>query len=299
MVELPGDNFFEKIAWLEDGKGMISGWKSSPRSGNVWLRSITGNTLSEVDEEIGNERLGEIVYMGAALNNRVWLSGNTRKSNTSNRGDIWWFQIDGSGSVKQQHIEETTDFEQLFCAFTGADGKLYLGGEQYKSPFSYAQFYEVDPNGQLQSSTVLPNSVSSYIAGIHQFPDLGTKVILQSKANKYHQLRSMEEGGEASYDLKMDENSGLKAKFFTLNYNDEYLLLGDVYKGKKTPSNLHLLSYNPNPTVFAANAPISAKSFNNASILTASQPILEDENKDGELTVGERGAVTFFLGKYQ
>lgn len=291
VLEMSGHNYFQKISWNDEG-GLIAGWKASDKKAKLWLSNISGNQLGEVDVQIGKDNFKDLVGMHIGRNNQTWLTGNSLK------GDIWFYLINSNGEVLRNLELANGHFDELNCSAIAHNGNLLFGGERWGAEQSYNQAFA----GQIHfddfsiEEKIIPNAISNYVAGMKASPDFDIQVVLQTKSLKEHRLVPYPGSVQKAFDLEIDPNLGFKTILFGQNQTDDWYVLGNIYKNNKIASNLHLSIFNPSALTKETDPRSKSMSFNLLpEELEASQPILEDENKDGKLSDGERGAVTFYL----
>ena len=290
VLDIPGDNFFEKIIWLEAGFGLIVGWKDAFKKGEIWVKSIDGNQFQGIDKELGSGAFGEIIGLEPGLGDRIWITGNTQKSKTVQRGNAWVIQMNTNGQILQERIIGNKFFDQIHCASSTILGELLLGGETWSRSSDYGNSWlvELDAKGQEVYQDVFKTKTTQFTAGIVKKPRHDRWISVQEKgaivSPESLKLILAANNFDAQYPVKIDREAQFEVKKLLLSYHDQYLIAGNVSTDKKGKA-FRLISF--------SEAAILNTKF--TPELTASSPRLEDESGDGILTPGELGTVTFFV----
>ena len=289
-LDMPEDNVFKKIVWLETGYGLIAGWKNAKEKGQIWIKNIDGNSFQEIDTLLGHGAFGAIIGMDLSINNRVWLSGNTQKSKHSKRGDAWVVQIDAAGNVTQELTLGENFYDQLHSSSSSVTGELLLGGEKWSrsSDFGNSWVIELDAQGSEVYNNVFEADGTQIAAGVLKKPRNDRWVSLQASdwaaiEDRIKFLLAADDI-EAQYPIEVGNDNRFEVKKILLSYYDQYLVAGNLNLGKKSGQSFKLVSFNEESILIKQSPTI-----------TVTDPKLEDENGDEILSPGELGTIYFFI----
>ena len=289
-IEIPGNNFFEKIQWLGEGHGIIAGWKKSTKSGEIWIRRIDGNTLSGPDFELGEGGIKKITGMETAGNHGVWICGNTQRTKKFRANDGWVVQLDSKGTKLFEGVYGSKFYEEVrSCSNTLEDG-LILGGKSFKNgDRSDAWILKLDRNGQQIYDTLLTSPAQDYVAGILELPWGETWVDIKKEGTLHDnetEIKLLWNKGKLDRSLPITINNSANFEVVRLirGTNGRVFMVGNMKSGNGN-FDFRIVAFQEQ------NVPGTKGSVK----LKASTPYLDDDNEDGVLSSGEHGSIVFDL----
>ena len=290
IQDLPGENYYEKIVWLENGTGLIAGWKKPKKEGNIWLRGIDWNGYTGLDKEVGYGAFGDLVEMELGAGEQVWLCGNTQKSRLTGRGNSWMIRVDDQGDVVSEKILGGKSYEELHCATTSVFGHFVMAGEKvhHYSDFSDPWIIEFNSEGRQVLNEVKPSDLDQSVSGIYKVPrgDLWASVqsLDPNSSLPVHQLM-LADSESAGYPFDLEEDQQFEVLRLMPTYYHQFLLVGNMNEGRKGNSGLRIVAFTEEHLLASKTGP---------SVI-ATEPTLNEETEDGILEPGERAAMTFYI----
>lgn len=129
VVGGPKDDRFEKITWLDNGTGVIAGFKGDLKAGYIWFNTLVGRRLKAVEKQIGEGLVQDITYMAPGPDNYLWLCGNIRAKEAQKGADSWILLLDEQGTLYRHWKEgDILGTVSISAATTSLQRNLLLSG---------------------------------------------------------------------------------------------------------------------------------------------------------------------------
>jgi hypothetical protein len=279
--ENPGDSQFERIVWLDSGKGMIAGTGPSVLPGELWMLLVEGNTITPINA-VGEGIVDKLVGMEKGPR-CVWLCGQTKRSRISKSGDIFVYKLDEQGRVggdsriipaKQQEV----------VGLTGTlEGELLIAGKVWNRNGDSDVWLSELKNGTKQD-TVFGTNDEDFAVSLFKTPGNNKWLVVHRKESNTNaiQIYNKDFGDRNVYEIV--RNSYFEPLRLFCAFQNTYLLAGNSSQGPKDHA-IRLICLKDHELLAKGDAPR----------LENTPPVFSDENKDGMLGPNERGQITFFL----
>lgn len=126
-----GDDRFEKIVWMDTGKGLIAGRSTTAGDGMIWLLKVDGNEIIQ-QPSVGNGEIGSLVGLekGSGF---VWICGYTKKRGPTDKGDVWLIKFTDSGGILYKREVPKHPGQKVFGLTCTVDGDLLMAGRVWNS----------------------------------------------------------------------------------------------------------------------------------------------------------------------
>ena len=282
----PGDQQFDKIVWLpEVGHGLITGRNETP--GYLWLAKADGDEVSVLKNSVGDGIVGDLVGMEKGPN-CVWLSGYTRRvKNYTRSGDVWVIKLNAEGMLSESiRIIRGSAGQEVFGMTGTVDGELYLAGKVGNANGdSDVWLAEIRPGEREARPLTFGSDIQDCATSLFRTPGRFKWLVvrkLESKELTVQVYSDTINRNYAAYEVTRNEDFQVNR---ILNISDNlYLLAGTSYGGSRGDSHIRLLCLRANETLKIKDPPEVTE-----------QNIRFDDNNNGKLAPGERGALRFTL----
>ena len=288
-----GEEVFEEIVWNNGRTGTVAGRKSAFGEGNVWFARINHQLALSQETSLGEGVYGKISGMEKIAGDSVWLCGETRKSGSYAKGDIWVAIVNEHGR-ELNTVFGSNQIEKVYGSNLSLNNNLLMAGETNDTPSGVSDALVIEMNRQLKpllyesfesrepnmASAIFKSYYGKYWACIHPDP-VGAPPKLQLVIRKEQMMLD---------EFPMQLNSG--ESFTAINI-------------LRTPRGSHVISGNISGKNIKSSARficlgdvelLASKRLEEKLPISHSRPYLEDDkNNDGMLSPGERGSFKFEL----
>ena len=286
-----GNASFEKIAWQENNKGLIAGYKDRKYDGNVWVMQVEKERIFE-DRMLGKGAFRDVIGLIANLDNSYWLTGNTRKSAKTNWGDIFVSKLEETGEIKATRIVGGKDNQQIYQANGHYNGDLLIAGRTEAGTLGDGDglMIELDKNGNTVLDIPFRDVKESHASAILKTPNGNRWTVQQTQPSMsnpnvfVHQINVWADKLVAQHLLRAEEIHYFRAEQLIRTYQGNLILAGTMV-GKD--GSLRLLSIKQ--AEFLAAKSLSQLAASDAEFF------FEDKDGNGCFSANERGYLAFNL----
>ena len=289
---------FSKVIWTNRQTALIAG-QSDAQSGNIWLINWDGRKVL-FDKKIGNGICKSLIGLEKGRGDKIWLCGNSRKvkSRGWEDGDIWWVQIDETGDLKDHAVIGDKNVEEkIFHADRSLRGGLLMVGESNKRTGNSSDrwLWEIDHDKKAKPEVIYGNADEEKFTSVLKSPQgkywmttwtieagLGVPI-----PNTWLSVWNESMMKEPIYEKKLSlhGDNEFEAVNIVRTAQNQYILVGNELTDRRKHSEVKLICWQ-NGNLLAAKG---------LQKMENSPPQLSDTDRNGLLSAGERGAVTFQL----
>ncbi len=275
-----GYGSLQHLLVMEDNSLLIVG-KKEEDDGAVWLIKYADGTKL-LEQEIGAGAFRTVEGVAFTNTGEVLLCGNTEKSKqrTSKQGDIWLAKLDKNVQLVQEKIIRHARWTSIHNASRTYDGNLLFVGEkviknkevwlgEVNSDLEFVLNKTIQEKGDEVGRSIAKNFHQQYL--LIDFVEHAEK----NRATLYRSFNQEEE-------KLLLETAAFTTTGMLRSFQGQYIVGGVRGFNKNYTIDLHCLKEH-HPTIGKSNA----------TLKIISTPKLEDTNRDGIFSEGERGWVSF------
>lgn len=280
-----GDDRFEKIAWLDNGTGMVAGFKKENPEGHVWMLLVDGDEDPKPKDAVGNGYVSSIAGMGKDATGRVWLTCNTLKS--MGKQNIWLAQLDENALSRNTiFLDDEKYHESAESAFVTPAGDVLVAGQTWVAINGESDAWSVRYDNGLDATDFKSFDFDGddLASCAYQSPS-GKSWLVQRAANNASSLYGWEAEGLEERLLTLGGNSNFRVAALLKTHHNTYIAAGTSTDPARRRDGIRVICFKNGETLAAKGL---AK-------LEMGDPKFEDANKDGFLSPGERASLHFTI----
>ncbi|MCB9264978.1 MAG: caspase family protein [Lewinellaceae bacterium] len=279
---------FTHLAILKNGTLLLAGLQGKKPDGNIWVSTVEGMAMTN-EQLIGNGMYENVAGAYRSSEGTVWLSGNITYSKTKEHGHAWAVELDERGNVIRGSTKriDAPDYGELNHMEGSILGDMVLAGTCLKSGQRDAWMVEIDDHGNELFNLPYGDRQEEY--GLALLKTIQDHYLLarQIAPSGYGPARSQialvdDKGGEAIYDIPQEDPFFINRILYA--FDRKFIAAGFTRVGREQ----HLRLVCLRPEILLAVAKGEA-----GPVVSCDNLRLDDENGDGILGNGERGAILF------
>lgn len=276
---------FTHLEILEDGALLAAGQIGRKSTGYVWLTRI--EKMRKVsDRSIGEGQFKDVVGIYQSPNNSIWMAGNLEKpeKGLEETGVSWLVELDKNGNVKNgsKQIIKVDDFGELKQMKRSVFGDMILVGTTFNAAQRDTWVVELSEEGRELLNFSYGEPLDEFGIGLLKTVQDHFLLARQIYRGPSQVVVIDGRGGELVQDISKGERFIIRDMVYT--FGRDFVIAGNYRQGKE--DNLYLTCLQPKDLLAIARSKTEAA-------VTCSAPRLHDENGDGVLKRGERGAIIF------
>ncbi|MCO6478966.1 MAG: caspase family protein [Phaeodactylibacter sp.] len=280
---------FTHLAILKDGSLLLAGQKGKKPDGNIWATTVEDMAMTN-QQFIGEGKYENVVGAYSTAAGTVWLCGNISPGASKEHGAGWAAELDHRGNIIRGSTRRIDCFEGGILNHMEASlfGDMALAGTCLKSRQRDAWMVEVDEHGnELLNLTYGDRREEFGVALLKTIEGhylLARQVFSSSPGGPVHSQIALvdDKGGEVIYDIPQEDWFSINRLLYT--FGRKFVAAGFVQSRKE--QRLRLVCLQPESLLARAKGQLEAN-------VSCSTPRLQDEDGDGLLRDGERGAIVF------
>lgn len=278
-----GDDRFERIVWMDSGKGLIAGFSESEGNGMVWLLQVDGNQITP-QPPVGDGNIGSIVGLEKGPG-YVWLCGYTKRRGMGKTGDLWLIKLNERGGIIYEKSVPKRPGQEVLGITGTVDGELLLAGRAWNTNGD-SDVWLGEISKQRQDSVkqaVFGTDYEDSSNAMFKTPAGNKWLVVYQKSSNSTVVQVYNNANDQT--LKSQPYRNFRAvRLFWLAKNT-YLMMGNVITGNRDNAAIRMMCLT------------DTEDWNDRgdAALEYDNLILDDENHDEILSAGERGSIRFTL----
>ncbi len=268
---------------LMDNNALIIFGQGQRDDGEITVIKYGNKKISK--HRIGSNRYLDVAGVAKTSNNYILLCGNTAKSGTSQRGDIWIAKLDENGNFLEDRIIGDKTWERVWDATATMEGNLIMSTEKGGN-YQDACIIEIDSKLNIVINESLIGERDEYASATiktHEGYYIVVQQVVKPVLSKAILLRGFKTFAETELS---SSNFIYEVRHIYYGYRGKLLIGGTVREDKSLKIRVECLG---NQMTFVNNS----KAVTKPEIKIIDEPRLEDENGDGELSPNERAWIAF------
>jgi hypothetical protein len=280
------DEWFTHLNLFTDGHLLLSGQKGKKSNGEIWLTSVE-NMQVRSEVFIGDGRYNNVIGTATTPSNTAWLYGNTSGKKGSTPGRGWMVEVDPLGNIQQgtETELESYDFDMISSKGNTPWENILLSGTSRKGRQMDAWMLEVDDKGNELLNITYKSPDDEFGKGLVK--TVFDKYLLAREAHSpivsegYQSKLVLIDGvgNDTEYIIPKEENIAIEHLLYT--FERHFIVAGESYDAGQP--NIRIISLEEDNRV----------SMKTGVKVNCSKPRLKDDNRNGILEKGERGAILF------